>query len=379
MPETTYKEILRRLVACNSVSAQSNLPVIDYLASFLEHLNFSTQRFYNKDKSKANLIARAGLPGSGGLLLAGHTDVVPVQGQSWNHPPFTLTEKNGVLIGRGTADMKGFIALVCAAVSKIDLRQLQHPLVLVFTYDEEVGCLGAKALQAQLKEYSALVDFAIIGEPTNFSLVNAHKGIQINRTQFMGKPAHSSCPHLGHSAIMAAAHFLKQLPSKLPNARDERFTPPAMTFNAGKITGGNALNIIAEHCLLEWECRPLPETDPQLIQSIIDACSMDVFNHLKVAVYNEVISFIPGLKAADNHRYIDLLKTFLPQDIPVSTVPFVTEAGIFQQASIPTVIFGPGELEQAHQPNECVSIKVMDHYLNFLVALLNHYCNSNRT
>ncbi len=379
MPEADYKDFLEHLVAFNTISDQSNLPMIDFLASFLEGHGFSTQRYFNNDKTKANLIARIGPETSGGIMLAGHTDVVPVEDQPWTTPPFSLVEKDGVLIGRGTSDMKGFIALICDAVEQLDLSQLKRPVFLVFTYDEEVGCFGAKHLKETLGKLADQIDFAVIGEPTNFSLVNAHKGIQVNRTRFTGKPAHSSCPHLGHSAIMAAASFLQKLPEKLPREEDKRFTPASMTFNAGKIYGGNALNIIAEHCQLDWECRPLPQMQTARIETVIENCAEEVSIETQVAIKNEIVSFVPGLSATQNDSVIQTLKQFLSEDISVTTAPFVTEAGIFQEVAIPTIVFGLGEIEQAHQPDECVSIDAMERYRQFLLTLIDNYCNKHLT
>tara|TARA_B100000949_G_scaffold24027_1_gene18355 strand:- start:180 stop:1334 length:1155 start_codon:yes stop_codon:yes gene_type:complete len=378
-PEADYKDFLKHLIAFNTISDQSNLPMIDFLASFLEGHGFSTQRYFNDDNTKANLIARIGPETSGGIMLAGHTDVVPVEDQPWTTSPFSLVEQDGVLIGRGTSDMKGFIALICDVVEQLDLSQLKRPVFLVFTYDEEVGCFGAKRLKEALRKLADQIDFALIGEPTNFSLVNTHKGLQANRTHFTGKPAHSSCPHLGHSAIMAAAGFLQKLPEKLPKEEDERFTPASMTFNAGKIHGGNALNIIAEHCLLDWECRPLPHMKASSIETVIDNCAEEVSRETQVAIENEMVSFVPGLSATQNQLVIQVLKPFLPEDIPVTAAPFVTEAGIFQEVDIPTIVFGPGELEQAHQPDESVSIEAMERYRRFLMTLIDNYCNKHLT
>ncbi|WP_133127410.1 acetylornithine deacetylase [Legionella nagasakiensis] len=371
-----YRELLAQFVAFNTISQQSNLPFIDHLASYLRHHRFETHYYYNQDKSKANLIAVIGPKEHSGILLSGHTDVVPVEGQSWQSPPFQLITKNNRLIGRGTADMKGFIALVCDVVASINLSSLRKPLYLVFTYDEEIGCFGAKALQEELAGLAKSIDFALIGEPTNSALVNAHKSLLATRTEFTGKAAHSSCPHLGHSAIMAAVDFLQQLSAIMPADKDERFNPPQTTFNAGRIDGGNALNIIAEHCWIDWECRPLPQINMERFNDSLKSLSQKVRADSQVDMTHQLISFVPGLTATKNQAVIQFLKQFLPDDkVKVTTVPFVTEAGLFQQASIPAVVFGPGEIEQAHQPNESVCMDAMERYRQFLFDLISYYCH----
>lgn len=370
-----YLEILKNLIAFDTTSSKSNLPLIDYLYEFLQQHHFNSRIFYNDDKTKANLFASIGPDVPGGCMLAGHTDVVPVEGQPWDSPPFTLVEQGDRLIGRGTSDMKGFIALVCDVVRAMNLSALEKPMYLAFTYDEEVGCFGAKALQAELAKHADFIEFALIGEPTDFALVNSHKGVQLTKTNFTGKPAHSSCPHLGHNAIMAAAHFLQNLPSILPRDENHRFHPATSTMNAGTIAGGNACNIIAEHCQLDWECRPLPGIEIERLNHALNDLTEQISAETQVKIKNEPLSFVPGLLDNDNQAVIHFLKSFLPDDTPVTTAPFVTEAGLFQQASIPTVVFGPGELEQAHQPNESISKTKMDDFHSFLVALLKHFCH----
>lgn len=370
-----YAELLKDLVSFDSISNKSNLPCIDFLSHYLSERRFRTQMFFNEDKTKANLVAAIGPDISGGLMLAGHTDVVPVDRQRWDFNPFELIEMKGRLIGRGTSDMKGFIALVCDVIDSVSLNQLKKPLYLVFTYDEEVGCFGAKSLQKELFKYAQYIDFALIGEPTNSSLVNTHKGMQATKTQFMGKPVHSSAPHLGSNAIMAASAFLQQLPSFLPKEENSAFTPAYTTFNAGMIKGGSAVNIIAEHCQLDWECRPLPGIQEKEIAHIMDKLTEEVRSSSKVDVHHHIISFVPGLTTKNNQQSIEFVKQFLPESIKVTTAPFVTEAGIFEQASIPTIVFGPGELEQAHQPNESVSIEAMENYRRFLFDLIQHHCH----
>lgn len=371
-----YLEILEKLISFNSISSESNLPLIEYIACLLHKHQFSVKRFYNREKTKANLIATIGPSVGGGLMLAGHTDVVPVQGQAWLSDPFKLTLDKDRLIGRGTSDMKGFIALICDVATRgVHLKQLKKPIYLVFTYDEEIGCFGAKALTKQLRKLAPQIDFALIGEPTNFALVNTHKALQAATTHIRGKAAHSSCPHLGRNAIMAGAKLLTHMEAMLPTERDRNFSPPTATLNVGKILGGNAVNIIAEHCQFDWECRPLPSQDIHQINSTFSTMAAAIAETDEVEINTTIKALVPGLTTQNNRACVEFLKQFLPKDTQLNSAPFVTEAGLFEQANIPTVLFGPGELEQAHQPNESISRQAMECYEAFLLSLIAHYCN----
>ena len=373
--ENKYIDILSKLIGFDTVSSQSNLDLIDYIREKLQQKGFETQVIHNEAQTKANLMASIGPEDAKGILLAGHTDVVPVDGQPWDSDPFELTQQNGVFIGRGTSDMKGFLALVLdVCLNEIDTNQLHKPIHLVFTYDEEVGCFGAKALSEYLNQISDKTDFALIGEPTNYKLVNAHKGLQATTTYFKGKPAHSSCPHLGQSAILAAVEFAHQLKAVMPSEIDDRFSPPYTTFNIGTISGGNALNIIAEHCEINWEYRPIPNMNPSDIYKTIEQKTQQIRENTQVEIHHDILSVVPGLSANNNLEAIKKIKNYLPSDTPVTTAPFVTEAGLFEQANIQTVVFGPGEIEQAHQPNEQVSIDDMNQYRQFLKTLISGIC-----
>jgi acetylornithine deacetylase len=362
------KEILAELIAFPTVSADSNLALIDYAESLLQKHGYDTGRFPNADGSKANLLARIGPEVAGGIALAGHTDVVPVSGQDWQTDPFELVQQNGEWFGRGTADMKGFIAVALAAATGLDAGRLKKPLHLILTYDEEVGCLGAMALRDELAGLADRPRLVLIGEPTDMQLVTAHKGIQNIRTTIRGKPGHSSRPAAGASAIVCAAKFIEGIGAALPADMDEHFDPPGATFNVGRIRGGEAVNIIPEWCELRWEFRHLPGQDPGAVHAALESLSGRLRGEIPgVAIATELVAGVPGLQAGANRELASELRAYLdPPEAAVSSVPFVTEGGIFQQAGIPAVICGPGRLDQAHQPNERVSVQSMNAYRDFL-------------
>ncbi|HEX7719660.1 MAG TPA: acetylornithine deacetylase [Woeseiaceae bacterium] len=373
MPNTSYYPILQQLIAFPTVSADSNLPLIDYTESLLDDHGFRTERRYNDERTKANLLARIGPDQPGGLALAGHTDVVPVEGQDWQTDPFQLVEKSGNLHGRGTSDMKGFIALALAAAIEVDARRLKKPLHLIFTYDEEIGCLGAAALQDELAALADKPRFVLIGEPTGMQLVSKHKGIQNMVTRIRGKPAHSSRPDLGASAILFAARFATGIQNALPQESDASFNPPTATFNAGIIEGGAAVNIIPEWCELRWEFRHLPGQDAATIHAELQRLSERIRADMPgIAVDTRIVAGVPGLQAGANIEIVAELRQLIKSPEPtIDAVPFVTEGGLFQDAGVPAVICGPGLLEQAHQPNEYVSVQAMNDCRDFLARLID--------
>lgn len=363
-----WHRILTELIGFPTVSTESNLVLIDYVEAMLCEHGYDTNRFPNGDGEKANLLARIGPDAAGGIALAGHTDVVPVSGQDWQTDPFELVQHDDALFGRGTADMKGFIALALAAAVGIDAARLKKPLHLLFTYDEEVGCLGAMALRDELAKLADKPRIVLIGEPTDMQLVTAHKGIQNIRTTIRGKPGHSSRPAAGASAIVCAAKFIEGIGAALPDGSDDDYDPPTATFNVGRIRGGEAVNIIPEWCELSWEFRHLPEQEPRDVYAALDRRAAQLQDQIPgVSIDTRLIAGVPGLLPGANRELAGALRAFIrPTEPQVSAVPFVTEGGIFQQAGIPAVVCGPGRLDQAHQPNERVSLRSMNAYRDFL-------------
>lgn len=365
-----YLPILERLISFPTVSSQSNLECIDYIDDFLTKRHFHTRRIYNHDRSKANLIARIGPEVDGGIMLAGHTDVVPVDGQDWLTDPFCLVSKKGKLYGRGCADMKAFLALIMELAASIDPDTLREPLYLVFSYDEEVGCKGARRLVEVLRAMTTRPRFVLLGEPTNMDLATAHKGLSLASTHIRGKSAHSSRPALGANAILAAVKLIQQIEGILPTDLDANFDPPNASFNIGTIVGGNACNIIPQDCSFVWEFRPLPSQDVQAVQQRFSEQVQLLQQEIPgISVTHRIDATVPGLCEGKNRKIAKQLQLHLPQ-AKLATAPFVTEAGLYQLADIPAIVCGPGHVNQAHQPNEFITQEKLDQCRKFLSALV---------
>ena len=369
MPEPTYVPILEKMIGFPTVSSAPNLDLIDYIETKLQAVGCHTRRTWNEDRTKANLLARMGPDREGGLMLAGHTDVVPITG-GWHTGPFTLQRDGDRLIGRGTSDMKGFLALVLDVVGNLNPARLKRPLHMVFTYDEEVGCLGARELVSVFQGWRHLPRLALIGEPTGMKLVDGHKSIRLMETEIRGRAAHSSSPQLGLNAIEMAAQLICRLNEVLPGATDARFTPPQATLNVGRIQGGAAVNIIADQCQFQWEYRALPGQDPAVVLSKLQALTAEIESrHPGLRIIHRPGNEVPGLKGNASQTAVNLVLASEP-DLDRGTAPFVTEAGLFEQAGIPTLVCGPGRLDQAHQPNEFVETGAMARCRNLLLKLL---------
>jgi acetylornithine deacetylase len=334
------------------------------------------------------LFATMGPAERGGVILSGHTDVVPVTGQAWDSDPFRLDHRDGRFYGRGTADMKGFIALALALVPQAVSRPLQIPLHLALSHDEEVGCLGAPALIRALPQGSARPRLAIIGEPSEMRVANAHKGIQFLRTHVIGHEAHSSAPEEGVNAITAAAEIIAEIGRLATECRataapDSRFDPPYTSFNIGRIEGGTAVNIIARDCVFEWEFRTLPGESDALPRRQIDAFVENELiprlraRHPSASVVTEIAASVPPL-TPDPVSPAEALARELLGANETTTIAFATEAGLFQQAGIPAVICGPGSIAVAHKPNEYITAGQLAAGRVFLDRLLEWTCERAR-
>lgn len=361
------RDILARLIAFDTVSRNSNLALIKYIQDYLAGLGVDSELFFDEAGGKANLFATLGPRDRGGVCLSGHTDVVPVDGQNWSVPPFELTENDGRLYGRGTADMKGYIACVLAAVPAFLAQPLRVPLHLAFSYDEEVGCLGVRSLLADLARREHKPIACIIGEPTELKPVLGHKGKLAMRCQVHGAACHSAYAPQGVNAIEYAAKLINRLGEigtrlAAPERHDPRFDPPYSTVQTGVIGGGRALNIVPAECQFDFEVRALPSDDPQQVaEQLRDYAETELLPKMRAVKAEADIRFselsaYPALATDPESEVAQLLARLSGSD-EFSTVAFGTEGGLFDQAGIPTVVCGPGSMDQGHKPDEFVSVE----------------------
>jgi acetylornithine deacetylase len=358
-------EILAKLVAFDSVSSRSNLSVIHWIRDFLAERGVKAELVEAPDgQPKANLWASIGPDRDGGIVLSGHTDVVPVEGQPWSSDPFALRDGGDRWFGRGTSDMKGFIALCLALVPDMQKRDLKTPLHFAFSYDEEVGCLGAPNLIAEIGKRFRQPRIAIIGEPTELKLGTRHKGCYSFTTTVTGKDGHSSQPERGLNAILAAAEVATELGRIYDRLRhegpfDKSFDPPHSTINLGRINGGTAVNIIARSCSLEWDFRGVPGTTPEVaLQPLQRYVAETLLPRLrKTAPEAEIVTkprvAVPPLIEEHDGDAESLMRLLTGQNDSFG-MSFATEAGQFQSAGLSAIVCGPGSIRQAHQPDEFI-------------------------
>lgn len=363
--------ILETLIAFDTTSRGSNLELIAWVEDYLAQHGAAATRVANEEGDKANLFATIGPDAPGGIILSGHSDVVPVDGQPWTSNPWTMTrretDEQDRLYGRGTCDMKGFIALALAAVPLF--KNGQKPVHLAISYDEEVGCQGAPAMIARLAETVAPPLCAIIGEPTLMQPVAGHKGISVYEVTVTGKEAHSSLPHLGVSATMVAVDLMAEL-SQLALALEAAppagsgFTPPHATLTIGTIQGGTAVNILARECRFAFDLRCPPGVDAEdvLVPFRADIARADAAIGAQcpnAGVTLTRIASAPPLAPQPDNPAEALVRRITGANGAAGLVSYAAEAGQFQQAGFPTIICGPGSIEQAHQPDEWIAVEQM--------------------
>lgn len=367
MSKVTSRALLERLIGFATVSRDSNLELIQFIQHYLTGLGVESELFHNDEGTKANLFATIGPADRGGVVLSGHTDVVPVDGQAWTVDPFHLTEQDGRLYGRGTADMKGFIASVLAAVPRFLQQPLSMPVHLAFSYDEEVGCLGVRSMLAELEKRPHKPRLCLIGEPTELKPVLGHKGKLAMRCQVQGAACHSAYAPYGVNAIEYAAQLIGRLGvigARLAQAElhDQRFDPPFSTVQTGVIKGGRALNIVPAECEFDFEVRALPGFDAQVVADELQTYAEAELLPKMQAVQADTgirlrpLSAYPGLATAPDSEAAKLV-ALLSGSTDFGTVAFGTEGGLFDQAGIPTVVCGPGSMDQGHKPDEFVSLE----------------------
>lgn len=358
-------DILARLVAEPTISRRSNLALLDHVEGLLRPAGARIERFAHPDGSRANLWASIGPEGPGGVVLSGHTDVVPVEGQAWSSDPFTLTERNGRLHGRGTADMKGFVAASLRAALLAAGRPLKRPLHLALSYDEEIGCMGVRGMIEALAARAERPALCIVGEPTEMRIATGHKGKQALRACCHGQEGHSALAPNALNALHLGAAFIKALQTRQEalaenGARDPDYDVPYSTIHAGMMHGGTALNIVPNRCEIDFEIRTIAEDDPHAILAAItadaEAIASPYRNRFPMACIEiEPVSDYPGLNTRTDAPAVRLLKRILG-DESTHKVVFGTEGGLFEQGlGLSTAICGPGSMEQGHKPDEFVS------------------------
>lgn len=378
------RRLLERLVAMDTTSRRSNLELVAFVAALLDERALPHERVPSPDGTKANLVARIGPDVEGGVVLCGHTDCVPVDDQPWSRDPFVVHEEAGRLHGRGVCDMKGFLAVVLAALPTMVAAGLRRPILLVLTYDEELGTIGAPSAVERLVTSWPRPQAVIIGEPTSMEVVTDHKGVRAFTTVVEGLDGHSSQPQRASNAIAAAAklasHIDELAAAHRAAAADPRFTPPYTTFNLATIAGGTAINIVPRHCELRWEYRPVPADDGDAISAEVERFAREeVLPRLREATGQGTITFRTDAHAPAMAREPDgvaerLARSLTGYEGPSRTVPFATDGGHFQAAGLSTVVCGPGSIDQAHTPDEWIELDQLaacERMIERLVAALS--------
>ena len=376
-------EMLRRLVAMDTTSRNSNLELIDFVRNHLDGFGIASELVPDATGKKANLYATIGPKDRAGICLSGHTDVVPIDGQDWASDPWKLTEKDGLLYGRGTCDMKGFVAIMLTWVERFAKTDLKTPVHLLFSYDEEVGCLGVRGALERLKQLPIMPKGCVIGEPTSMQVTTAHKGKKSIRCHVHGHECHSSLAPQGVNAVEYAAEviaYLKGMARRFASEGpfDHDYDVPYTTIHTGIVHGGTALNIVPKDCRFDFEFRYLPAEDPEkLLADVQRFAETKLAPEMKAVVAEagftwQQISAFPGLDTRDDEEIAVLAKALALSNATVK-VAFGTEAGLVQQAGIPTVVCGPGSIEQAHKPDEFVALSQLslcEAFMDRLVAQL---------
>jgi acetylornithine deacetylase len=374
-------EMIRRLVGYDTTSRDSNLALIDFVRDYLDGWGIGSELIYDRDKRKANLYATIGPQDKGGVILSGHTDVVPVDGQSWDTEPFTVAEKDGRLFGRGTSDMKSFIAVALSLVPEFIARPLKTPVHFAFSYDEEVGCIGVRDLIARLKERPIRPTACIVGEPTSMQPVISHKSKYSYRCEVRGLESHSALSHEGVNAVEAAAEIVAYLKSMARRKRrdgpfDAAYAPPYSTVHTGVIAGGTALNIVPRHCSFVFEFRTIGADDPRALFEEVKGYAATLLPEMQAVSSAAGIEFeettaTVGLETPPDHPLVQLTSALTGAN-SLGKVAFCAEAGLYQEAEIPTVMCGPGAIDVAHKPNEYIAIDQVRQCENFMRRLMDH-------
>lgn len=368
-------DILTDLVGFDSVSSNSNLALMRYIEALLAKHGIAAELLMDDAGRKANLFATVGPARPEGVILSGHTDVVPVADQQWTSDPFRLTRREDRLFGRGAADMKAFIACSLAALDFVDLDALERPVHLAFSYDEEIGCLGAPHLIEHIQSKIELPAVAIVGEPSRMRIIGSHKGVNIYKVSVTGVAAHSSAAHLGVSANAIAIRLMNHLLQIAETLAAEEmwdpdFQPPFSTLTIGLMSGGTAANILAAEANFVFDLRSLPQHDPgevlESFQAEIDR-AREAFP--KATITFQPLAFVPPLARISDGRAEEFVRAVGGDNLAMTTGSFGAEAGQFQQAGFSTVICGPGSIDQAHQADEFIDVSEIEKCMRFMDKL----------
>lgn len=365
-PSPQSIQLIERLVAFDTTSYKSNLQFIEFAAELLERLGANLRFTYDDNLKKANLFATIGPSDRPGIVLSGHSDVVPVDGQDWTSDPFNVRHHENRLYGRGTADMKSFLALCLALAPEFAARRLSSPIHFAFSYDEEIGCIGARRLIEDLSGLEVRPRLCIVGEPTEMKVIIGHKGKKNVRCQVHGKEGHSAMNHRGVNAVEIAADmvsFLRAMQRRIRESGpfDHGYDPPYTTIHTGVFQGGTALNIIPVRCDFEFEFRNLPNHDVESLMAELRSFAQSLMPEMlsvdeASGIMFDEVNTTAGLDTAENDEAA-ILACRLSGNNDVSKVSFTTEAGLFHNAGIPAVVCGPGNIAQAHKPDEFISLE----------------------
>lgn len=382
-PSAASRAMIERLIGFNTVSRDSNLGLIEWTRDYLQGFGAATRLTYDATGKKANLFATLGDSDRPGLILSGHTDVVPVDGQNWDTDPFLAIERDGKLYARGSADMKGFIGIILAQAPKfvaaLNDGRLDAPLHYSLSYDEEVGCIGVRGLIRDLEQHNIRPAGCVVGEPTSMQPIIAHKGTHRFRCAVRGREAHSSYVTHGVNAIEYAARlvvYIRQIADRLAQSetRDYGFTVPYSTLSTGVIHGGIAANVIPKDCVFHFDMRTLPQTSPDSLYQEIRVHAEGLAREMqavdaKSGIDLEWLSQTVGLSAAETDAIVQWAMQ-LSRNAQVGKVSYGTEAGLFQKMGVPSVICGPGDIAQAHGPNEFVALDQLAQCERFMDRIL---------
>ena len=383
MSEKNSIEILKKLVSFDTTSFKSNLDLIKFIENYLNDLNIKSELIYDENKNKANLFTTIGPNLQGGIVLSGHTDVVPITKQNWTSDPFILTERDDKLFGRGSSDMKGFIAIVLSRVSAMVEKKLKKPIHLAFSYDEEIGCVGVHSLLDLIKKKSINPEFCIVGEPTSMEMVIGHKGKHAYDVKVDGLSCHSGQAPNGVNAINYASKLINYIEEinkekSIKGPFDNDYEIPYSTLHTGLIKGGTILNIVPKLCHFEFEIRHLAEEDPleiiQRIKQYTEELLIKEMHNISSTTnieINEKINY-PGLNISESIPPVKQVKELLGKSSHKKVV-FGTEGGLFKrELNLPTIICGPGSIDQAHKPDEFISIQQIEKGGTFIDKLINN-------